>query len=550
MCRFRTYSFFIWKNDSAIVIHFVFLVYNICSNNIASFSSQMSVLPQALLPNSSQRNDQLCLFYHDYNSTTTFHYEFAIGTFIFGLSAGTLVFIFGTFANAWVLLSACSASALRTPTFALLINLAVSDLLLCMIGVPAQMVTLVLNYHGQGASGFCNFVTFITSWMSLNTVITLAAISVERLYCVLRVFSDNGRKTIAIFGIVFSWLVAAIHATFVTIEGKGSPFFQKCACLPKEQRARSEYSISTNAVITLGVVCLSVTVAAYVSIAIVIRRESFRARSRIHVFSVSNEEQNMGIEIEMQPRMQNIGNDDVCRGYAFFDYLKAHSISISDIQDQLANPVDYMDMNQHFMPDRCACRESANNPATRSRSVSNQSLAAAHLPKAGSAVFANFCTTVERQDEPEICIHTPMSSHSAEREKNTTTSSSKSNAVSQSNDGHTTASLALQVQSRVSSSQVVGSGQPQQQGCGRQVTNSGLPELKAAKRSAVLITVFIGCWLPFIIVYLCKVSCRQLVVCMYVCMHVCMNACMYVCMYVCMHACMHACMYECMYVCM
>ncbi|XP_028648093.1 teleost multiple tissue opsin b [Erpetoichthys calabaricus] len=133
----------------------------------------------------------------DHNLTPTGHLVVAICLgFI-----GTL----GLFNNSLVLVLFCRYKVLRSPINLLLMNISVSDLLVCVVGTPFSFAASTQRRWLIGKTG-CIWYGFINSFLGTVSLISLAVLSYER-YCTMMGSTEadetNYRKIG--FGILVSW---------------------------------------------------------------------------------------------------------------------------------------------------------------------------------------------------------------------------------------------------------------------------------------------------------------------------------------------------------
>lgn len=91
-----------------------------------------------------------------------------------------LIFVVGTLGNGLTCTVILSHKAMNTPTNFYLFSLAVSDLLVLLVGLPLELYEMRHNYPFQlGASG-CYFRTLLFETVCLASVLNVTALSVER----------------------------------------------------------------------------------------------------------------------------------------------------------------------------------------------------------------------------------------------------------------------------------------------------------------------------------------------------------------------------------
>ncbi|XP_036029547.1 LOW QUALITY PROTEIN: neuromedin-U receptor 1-like [Onychomys torridus] len=91
-----------------------------------------------------------------------------------------LIFVVGTVGNGLTCTVILHHKAMKTPTNFYLLSLAVSDLLVLLVGLPLELYEMQHNYPFQlGASG-CYFRTLLFETVCLASVLNVTALSVER----------------------------------------------------------------------------------------------------------------------------------------------------------------------------------------------------------------------------------------------------------------------------------------------------------------------------------------------------------------------------------
>ncbi|XP_027731189.1 neuromedin-U receptor 1 isoform X2 [Vombatus ursinus] len=97
-----------------------------------------------------------------------------------------LIFVVGAAGNALTCLVILRHQAMRTPTNYYLLSLAVSDLLVLLLGMPLELYEMRQNYPFQLGAGGCYFRTLLFETVCLASVLNVTALSVERYVAVVR----------------------------------------------------------------------------------------------------------------------------------------------------------------------------------------------------------------------------------------------------------------------------------------------------------------------------------------------------------------------------
>ncbi|XP_074046215.1 neuromedin-U receptor 1 [Macrotis lagotis] len=91
-----------------------------------------------------------------------------------------LIFAVGAVGNALTCLVILQYKAMRTPTNYFLFSLALSDLLVLLLGMPLELYEMRQNYPFQLGLGGCYFQTLLFETVCLASVLNVTALSVER----------------------------------------------------------------------------------------------------------------------------------------------------------------------------------------------------------------------------------------------------------------------------------------------------------------------------------------------------------------------------------
>ncbi|XP_075951267.1 opsin-3-like [Anarhichas minor] len=119
------------------------------------------------------------------------------------------VMVFGFLNNLLVLVLFCRFKTLRTPVNMLLLNISVSDMLVCVCGTTLSFASSLRSRWLYGRSG-CMWYGFINSCFGIVSLVSLAVLSYER-YSTLMVYnkqvSDYRKPLLAVGG---SWLYSVV----------------------------------------------------------------------------------------------------------------------------------------------------------------------------------------------------------------------------------------------------------------------------------------------------------------------------------------------------
>ncbi|XP_006824665.1 uncharacterized protein LOC102800462 [Saccoglossus kowalevskii] len=187
-----------------------------------------------------------------------------------------ITFVVGIIGNTLVCLSVYYAKYLRTPNNALLVNLAIADLLTCIFNVPFVFVVVVANGRnptGNLGDGLCSLQIAFHTFCSCCQLITLAAISVERYYAIAHPFRTKYRKKRVTGGLIIAWGISTLFAPLVAVKFKMSPQYKMCtgdtSDYASQQDTSSAYFISP-----IGGLALAVIIVFYIRIWITVHKHN------------------------------------------------------------------------------------------------------------------------------------------------------------------------------------------------------------------------------------------------------------------------------------
>ncbi|XP_060817027.1 neuropeptides capa receptor-like isoform X2 [Bombus pascuorum] len=124
-----------------------------------------------------------------------------------------IIFVTGFVGNVITCIVIWRNPTMQTPTNYYLFNLAVSDLLFLILGLPFELSVFWQQYPWQWGLGICKLRAYVSETSSYVSVLTIVAFSVERylaIYHPLRHYGSGLKRSIrSIFG---AWLIALIFA--------------------------------------------------------------------------------------------------------------------------------------------------------------------------------------------------------------------------------------------------------------------------------------------------------------------------------------------------
>ncbi|KAG2460233.1 DRD2 protein, partial [Polypterus senegalus] len=141
----------------------------------------------------------------------------------------SLTFLAGIAGNTLVIWAVYRKAALQTPNNALLVNLAVGDLLRCLIDIPLLLTIVLLGDRRQDlGTGPCHAQVFAFSLSCCVQLFTLASIGAERYQAIAHPFKTAKRKKRVQVLIPLTWLGAALISAACIAFVKSTPVYAVC----------------------------------------------------------------------------------------------------------------------------------------------------------------------------------------------------------------------------------------------------------------------------------------------------------------------------------
>lgn len=148
---------------------------------------------------------------------------------IFNYSLLCFTFIIGTLANLLVCWVAFRAKSLRTGSNTLLVNLAAGDLMRCLVDSPLFLASLVMRErHVRIGSVLCHVQQLTYLLCSCAQLLTLAAISVERLQTIAFPFSPKKSRGRIRIWILTIWMFAVAVTVSSLLVSRDPPSYPAC----------------------------------------------------------------------------------------------------------------------------------------------------------------------------------------------------------------------------------------------------------------------------------------------------------------------------------
>lgn len=145
-------------------------------------------------------------YIHSNESTNIIHY---VGVQVVFYSLYSTVFVLGIFGNILVSYIVCLNKAMRTVTNLFIMNLALSDIILCALAVP---FTPLYSFTGKWMFGsfICHLVPYIQASSVYVSAWTLMAIAVDRYFVIIYPFKQKMKLTTCTVIIIGIWAFSMI----------------------------------------------------------------------------------------------------------------------------------------------------------------------------------------------------------------------------------------------------------------------------------------------------------------------------------------------------
>uniref|UniRef100_H3AVA8 G-protein coupled receptors family 1 profile domain-containing protein n=1 Tax=Latimeria chalumnae TaxID=7897 RepID=H3AVA8_LATCH len=183
-------------------------------------------------------------------------------------------FLAGIAGNTWVCWIVYRKKFLRTSNNALLVNLAVSDLLKSLVDTPLLLVTVVLGYkrHNLGRA-LCDLQFCAYSLGNCAQLFTLVTISVERYQAIAHPFENKKRKKRVQLWVLFSWALGLIISILGFIFAKTTPAYLRCRGRAISTPIHSN-DFGVFILVPVWLACLALIITYYSRIFVVVRQHT------------------------------------------------------------------------------------------------------------------------------------------------------------------------------------------------------------------------------------------------------------------------------------
>ncbi|XP_045104745.1 neuropeptide F receptor-like [Portunus trituberculatus] len=129
------------------------------------------------------------------------------------LTAYGLLIVLGAAGNSLVVLAVVRKPAMRTARNVFIINLAISDLLLCLVTMPLTLMELLTQYWPLGDTPFvCRLVGTLQATSIFVSTISITAIALDRYHVIVYPTQTSMQKVGAVSSLLVVWVLAFLLA--------------------------------------------------------------------------------------------------------------------------------------------------------------------------------------------------------------------------------------------------------------------------------------------------------------------------------------------------
>ncbi|XP_044049463.1 dopamine D2-like receptor [Siniperca chuatsi] len=179
--------------------------------------------------------------------------------------------VVGIAANVFVILAVYHQKSLQTSNNALVVNLAVIDILRCVIDCPILLTIVVTVYQrGHVDQVICDTQVASFSFSCCIQLLTLACISAERHQAIAQPFKTSQRRRRIMVLIPVTWTLAILVAGFCLIFLRDSPVHVRCKGLPRETSSSYD-TFGLYMLFPLWAACFAVIIGFYARIFTLVR---------------------------------------------------------------------------------------------------------------------------------------------------------------------------------------------------------------------------------------------------------------------------------------
>lgn len=141
---------------------------------------------------------------HQQQGNTEQHSPFVIATLIIIYS---IIFLLGTVGNSLVVYVVCRKRSMQSVTNVFIMNLAFSDILMCLLAVPFTPISFFQEYWMLGKF-LCHLVPFSLGVSVYVSTLTSLAIAIDRYFVIVHPFKPRMRRGVCVLLIAVVWLVS------------------------------------------------------------------------------------------------------------------------------------------------------------------------------------------------------------------------------------------------------------------------------------------------------------------------------------------------------
>ncbi|XP_034734970.1 octopamine receptor 2-like [Etheostoma cragini] len=177
----------------------------------------------------------------------------------------------GIAANLFVILAVLYRKSLQTLNNVLVVNLAVTDILKCVVDCPVLLTIVTTVYQRRHVDELiCDAQVAFFSFSCCIQLLTMACISEERYQAIAQPSKTRQRRRRIMVLIPLTWALAVLVAVFCVIFVKNSPVYEKCKGLSRATSSSYD-TFGLYMLFPLWALCLSVIIGFYARIFILVR---------------------------------------------------------------------------------------------------------------------------------------------------------------------------------------------------------------------------------------------------------------------------------------
>lgn len=179
--------------------------------------------------------------------------------------------VVGIAANSFVLLAVYHQKSLQTSNNALLVNLAITDILRCVIDCPILLIIVMIIYQrGHVDTMICDTQVASFSFSCCIQLLTLACISAERYQAIAQPFKTSQRRKRIMVLIPLTWTLAILVTVFCLIFVRDSVVHVRCQGSQRETLSSYD-TFGLYMLLPLWAICFSVIIGFYARIFTLVR---------------------------------------------------------------------------------------------------------------------------------------------------------------------------------------------------------------------------------------------------------------------------------------